>query len=115
MASRDSTLFIDVEQSELPLIYGEFNTDIVRTNGTLQINNPSGKNSILRMQGNGGIYNEVIRYDSITNDVVLGSVSGAGGKLLLRSNSSTKMTIVENGNIGIGTLIPQENLKLMGQ
>lgn len=34
-------LFIDNSQTPTPLIYGEFDNNILRTNGTLQINNPA--------------------------------------------------------------------------
>ncbi|MCP4440089.1 MAG: hypothetical protein GY810_14185 [Aureispira sp.] len=34
-------LYIDNSQTVTPLIYGEFDTDILRINGTLQVNNPT--------------------------------------------------------------------------
>ena len=107
-------MFLHNHHTPNPLIYGEFDNDILRANGTLQINNPAGKNSTLRMQGNGGSYNEVIRYDSVFNDVIIGSVSGSGGKLLLRSNGRTQMIMIENGDVGIGTNSPSQKLHVEG-
>ncbi len=38
--SNDNRLYIENSNSTNPLIYGEFDTDILRVNGTLQVNNP---------------------------------------------------------------------------
>lgn len=37
----DNRLYIENSDSATPLIYGEFDTDILRVNGTLQVNNPT--------------------------------------------------------------------------
>jgi len=97
------------------LIYGEFDNEILRVNGDLQIasNNPDG-NSRLRMKGTGGVLNEVIRYDSNNNNALIGSVSGGGGQLLFRSDSRTQMALIENGNLGIGVLQPKQKLHVDG-
>ena len=38
----DNKLYIENSASATPLIYGEFDTDILRVNGTLQVSNPTG-------------------------------------------------------------------------
>lgn len=114
----DSTLsnrlYINMGGSTEPLIYGEFDNDIIAINGELRVNGTSDKNSRLRMQGVNGVFNEVIRYDGTSNDVVMGSVSGGGGLLHLRSNSATRMTIAVNGDVGIGTTQPAYKLDVSG-
>jgi len=97
------------------LIYGEFDNEVLRINGDLHIasNNPDG-NSRLRMKGAGGVLNEVIRYDSDNNNILVGSVSGAGGKLFFRSDSRSQMALLENGNLGVGVLDPQQKLHVDG-
>jgi len=108
-------LYINEESSDDPLIYGEFDNDILRVNGDLQIaTTGSDGNSRLRMKGLNGTQNEVIRYSGTNNDVVMGSVSGTGGKLFLRANANTRMAIIENGNIGIGTISPTQKLHVEG-
>ena len=100
---------------EEALIYGEFDNDILRVNGDLHLAaNAANGNTILRMEGVGGQMNEVIRYDGDTNDVIMGSVSGGGGKLLLRANGAPAMTILENGNVGIGNINPPDKFHVVG-
>lgn len=113
-SARNNSLFIDNEESDQPLIYGDFGDDILRINGQLQIDGTADGNSRLRMQGVGGTFNEVIRYSGSANDVVMGSVSGSGGKLFLRSDGRTQMAMIENGNVGIGTTNPTEALDVRG-
>ncbi len=97
------------------LVYGEFNNNILRVNADLHIAaNASTGNSRVLMKGVGGVLNEVIRYDGDENDVVMGSVSGAGGKLFLRSNRQTQIAIIENGNVGIGINNPTADLHVNG-
>ena len=38
----DNRLYIDNSNTSTPLIYGEFDTDIARINGTLQVSDPGG-------------------------------------------------------------------------
>ena len=111
----NNKLFIEnsAADSTGALIYGEFDNDVLRINGDFQVNgtNPDG-NTRLWMQGSGGSFNEVIRYDGDNNDVVMGSVSGSGGRLFLRSNGSTRVSLIENGNLGIGTTSPESKLEI---
>jgi len=113
----DNRLFIansSVGKTEA-LLYGEFDSGLLRVNGDLQIAaNAATGNSRLFMKGVGGNLNEVIRYDGDRNDVVMGSVTGAGGKLFLRSDGATRMSVIENGNVGIGTTNPTQNLHVEG-
>ena len=62
----DNRLYIDNSNAASPLIYGEFDTDIARINGILQISDPSGTgyqfpttdgtaNQVLQTDGNGNI------------------------------------------------------------
>ncbi len=97
------------------LVYGEFNNNVLRINADLHVAaNSTNGNSRILMKGIGGALNEVVRYDGDENDVVLGSVTGAGGKLHLRANGDTKMSIIENGNVGIGITNPTADLHVNG-
>jgi len=114
---RSNTLIIENEStsSDNPLIYGEFDNDVFQINGDLRVDISNGTNSTLRMKGTNGNFNEVIKYSSLTNDCVMGSVSGSGGRLFLRSNGSSNFSIIENGNVGIGTIAPTEKLEVNGE
>jgi len=96
------------------LIYGDFELDFMQVNGVLRVNNSGGSNSRLRMKGAGGTFNDVIKYSSLTNDCVMGSVSGVGGRLFLCSNALTQATMLANGNFGIGTSTPTKKLEVDG-
>jgi hypothetical protein len=71
-------LYIENSNSTTPLIYGEFDNDIVRVNGTLQVNDPSSTGySFPTATGTAG---QVLEVDS-NGDLAFTTPSGGGGIL----------------------------------
>lgn len=69
-------LYIENSNSATPLIYGEFDNDVVRVNGTLQVNDPSSTGySFPTATGTTG---QVLEVDA-SGDLVFATPSGGGG------------------------------------
>ena len=106
-----------ISNGPLPLIYGEFNNDMVRVNGELQIE--SNKLNIRNIggsdSGSGVIWSEA--EEPVFGMVYNGTGNGDENRLHLREylgSESNVMTYKGNGNIGIGVADPQENLDIQG-
>ncbi|MFA6104947.1 MAG: tail fiber domain-containing protein [Victivallaceae bacterium] len=60
---------------------------------------------------NVGAASRLIGIGSVNNDVYLGAVDNAGGKVIIREDGTDKVTI-DGGNVGIGTTSPDAKLTL---
>ena len=121
-------LYIDNSNTTSPLIYGEFDNDLLRVNGTLNINNAYSfptvdgtANQILQTDGagniswqtnTGAIQNEIADADNNTKiqveknpneDVIRFDVGG-----------TEAMVVNSNGNVGIGTDAPNQAIEVIG-
>lgn len=99
--SLDQKLIIDNNSVDPPLIYGEFDNEVVRIAGDLEILPQGGlpNNTRLRMLDSNGNMDEIIRRSGSTNDVVMGDVNSNGGNFHLRSNGITRLTIMTEGSV----------------
>jgi len=90
-------LYIENSNSTAPLIYGEFDNDILRVNGTLQVNDPSSTGYAFPTAT--GTLGQVLEVDA-NGDLVFATPSGGGGGTPLASADQTltaDRTIDTNG------------------
>lgn len=99
--SLDERLIIDNNSVDPPLIYGEFDNEIVRIAGDVEILPKGGlpNNTHLRMLDSSGNMDEIIRRSGTNNDVVIGDVNSNGGHLNLRSNGVTRLSLLPGGAV----------------
>ena len=74
--SLTNKLYIENSNSTTPLIYGEFDNDILRVNGTLQVNDPSSTGYAFPTAT--GTLGQVLEVDA-SGDLVFATPSGGGG------------------------------------
>jgi hypothetical protein len=97
----NNRMFIDVNRSLDPLIYGEFDNDLVQINGKQRIQRSDAQQLEINNNGTGGL---TWRLSSSNDDWNAG-----GGKFLINNSGNTadsKLTIQDNGNVGIGITDP---------
>ncbi|QXP58410.1 hypothetical protein [Olleya sp. HaHaR_3_96] len=142
---RSSTLYIENSNSSKPLIWGDFNKDIVNVNGSLGIGTESPAES-LHIMGNirGNALGGALRIKTSSGYIDVGAQNGSwahiytdrakfifnkdaytitGGfssysssDLSLKTNGTQRLTINnETGNVGIGTIAPDEKLTIKGK
>ena len=116
-------LFIDNTNTANPLLYGDFATDLLRVNGTLNINNA------YNLPTTSGIANQVLQTNGagITTWVDSSSlsitetdpqVSSTTTNYLPKWNGTTLIDgqVFDNGtNVGVGTATPTEKLEVNGK
>ena len=120
----NNRLYIDVQSSNEPLIYGEFDNDLVRVNGLLSSRSkqPSGQSigavieaadsnrPVLLFSEGGSTFSSgmSIEYNGV----------GVGANNFLSFNNTPSgnplMTIKNDGKIGIGTITPLAELEVVG-
>jgi hypothetical protein len=76
LTTESNKLYIENSNSTTPLIYGEFDNDIVRVNGTLQVNDPSSTGYAFPTAT--GTLGQVLEVDA-SGDLVFATPSGGGG------------------------------------
>jgi len=76
--SLSNKLYIENSNSTTPLIYGEFDNDILRVNGTLQVNDPASTGYSFPTAT--GTLGQVLEVDA-SGDLVFATPSGGGGGL----------------------------------
>lgn len=123
-AGRDMTgsgkLYIENTDSESPLIYGEFDNDLIGINGNLGVGTMSpatelhvyaGDNPTLRLQQDGAA-----GWDVIGNTAQLDIADNTGGNIAVRIKSgvSANRLVLDGDNVGIGTTTPLEELHVQG-
>jgi hypothetical protein len=68
----------------------------------------------LRQSGDGTVHNSYISHvDNSSSHLILEN-QNAVGHILMKTNSGTRMSIDENGDVGIGTTSPSERLEVAG-
>jgi len=108
--NNSNRLYIENTTSSSPLIYGEFDNDLLRVNGNLEVQKttdasitvktPFGNKSSLKlMEGNGTDYGFEFEYDGSTDRLHLWSRTFSG-------NEAERMTWLKNGRVGISTTAP---------
>ena len=117
--SNSNRLYIENTTSSSPLIYGEFDNDLLRVNGDLEVQKttdasitvktPFGDKSSLKLVENdgGGDFGFELQYDGANDKLNLWSKGFSG-------NEAQRMTWLKNGNIGIGTTTPSALLEVNG-
>jgi len=109
-------LYIENSQTTTPLIYGEFDNDLLRVNGdfevektadaSITVKTPFGdKASLKLMETNGTDYGFEFEYDGSADKLHLWSRTFSG-------NEAERMTWQKNGNVGISTTTPNALLDL---
>jgi len=109
-------LYIENTKSNKPLIWGRFDKDIVNINGHLgvQNNNPQDALDVMgNIRSNAKfVITSIGALNRSGNDMHLWSVKN----LYLGSGSSNKnVAITNSGNVGIGTITPDEKLAVNGK
>ena len=112
-------LYIENSDSSSPLIYGEFDNDVVAINGKLGIGNESpeftlhaqttGENCMLVLDRTDGAS---FKLATVTNKVQIGCQSNHDVRFT--SNNIARMVITKDGNVGINELNPAHRLQLGG-
>lgn len=119
----DNKLYIANTNTSNPLLYGEFDNALLRVGGRLKINNvPDGSSTDSLL-----VWNNT---DSLVKKIAFGGagwlLSGNAGTnpannfigttdsqaLVLRTNNIERMRVTPNGNVGIGTAIPNYKLTI---
>lgn len=108
-------LYIENSNSASPLIYGEFDTDLLRINGTFQIGDPSSTGYAL--PNTGGTSDQVLKSDgagsvswvNVTSfgsekidDLTDGKANTASTSIYFGANAGTATTDTNTGNISMG-------------
>ncbi len=118
-------LYIENSNSTSPLIYGEFDNNLLRVNGTLDINNAyqfpttdGAPGQLLQSDGSG-----TLSWATASGDFSNGGEAGGADRSLgntdnfalgFLTNNATRLHIANDGNIGIGTTTPGDNLHIQG-
>ncbi len=92
----NNRLFIENSSSVNPLIYGEFDNDMVRINGELQIGNPSTTGYVLsNVDGTAGQVMTTDGFGAVTFQTVVGDGTGTDDQILTISGHNLS---IEDGN-----------------
>jgi hypothetical protein len=103
-------LYIENSNSTTPLIYGEFDNDILRVNGTLQVNDPSSTGYAFPTAT--GTLGQVLEVDA-NGDLIFTTPSGGGGSSQW-TTVNTNEIYYNSGNVGIGNTDPDAVLDVNG-
>lgn len=117
-ATGDNKLYIENSSSTSPLIYGEFDNDIVGINGDLGVGTTS-PNFKVQVHDGAATWMQITNTGSGTTSsdgMILGFTSANEGRLWVReswplaflTNNTEHMRIASDGNVGIGTINPTE-------
>lgn len=115
-------LYIDNNSTATPLIYGDFATDLLRVNGTLNINNaynlPTTAGTVNQvLQTNGAGVTSWVNASSLTISETDPQVSSVTSNYVPKWNGTTLVDgqVFDNGtNIGIGTSTPTDKVHVVG-
>ncbi|MFC0605352.1 tail fiber domain-containing protein [Winogradskyella pulchriflava] len=110
-------LYIENSNSSSPLIYGEFDNDLLRVNGTLDINNAyqfptvdGTVNQVLQTDGSGSLSWTDFTIDHGINDLTDGkSDISNGSSIFLGVDAGLSDDGTDNQNLGIGAYALQNN------
>jgi len=94
LTTESNKLYIENSNSATPLIYGEFDNDILRVNGTLQVNDPSSTGYSFPTAT--GTLGQVLEVDA-SGDLVFATPSGGGGLGSADQTLTADRTIDTNG------------------
>lgn len=123
LTSFNDRLFIDTDARNDPLIYGEFDNDLVRINGRLEVTEQisfSGNYVVLKNLSDIAQKGILFAEEDIPNFGLLYNGSGTIGnkKMHFREYNdgivSDILTLQDNGNVGIGTSSPNNKLHIDG-
>ena len=115
--NNSNRLYIENTTSASPLIYGEFDNDLLRVNGDVEvekntdasitIKTPFGDKSSLKLfeSGGSGDYGFELQYDGSPDKLYLWSRTFAG-------NEGIRMTWLKDGKVGMGTTNPNALLEM---
>ena len=108
----DNKLYIENSSSSTPLIYGEFDNDLLRINGTLNINNAyslptnSGSNGqYLMTDGSGNATWSTFNTDNLGNHTATQNIR-LNGHWLSNDGGNEGVFVTTSGKVGVGTNNP---------
>ncbi len=101
-------LYIDNTGSPSPLVYGDFATDLLRVNGSLQIG------TAYKFPTDAGINGYVMQTDGDGNISWVNPASFGGGSSSWAVNGNNQYSSA-TGNVGIGTALPDAKFHVQGQ
>lgn len=110
-------LYIDNSSTTTPLIYGEFDNDLLRINGTLNINNAfsfpitDGTNGQILQTNGTGTLSWVTAGDNLGNHTATANIQ-LNGNWLSNDGDSEGIYVNNTGYVGIGTNAPNATLTL---
>ena len=117
----DNTLYIENSRSNTPLIYGEFDNDIVRIGGQLQVvfNDDTTSGAIYSFPTTDGTTGQVLTTDGAGTINWSNATGGSTDADWFEAGTTTAPdaitdNIFTNGNVGIGDNTPDANLDIEG-
>ena len=117
----DNTLYIENSRSNTPLIYGEFDNDIVRIGGQLQVvfNDDTTSGAIYSFPTTDGTTGQVLTTDGAGTINWPNATGGSTDADWFEAGTTTAPdaitdNIFTNGNVGIGDNTPDANLDIEG-
>ncbi len=127
----NNKLYIDNSNTVSPLVYGDFSTNLLRVNGTLNINNtysfPTTDGTVgqvLTTNGAGAVtWGAVVPAESDPNAWLKTGNAGTSAAtnfigttdnnaLVVKTNSVEALRVTENGDMGIGITTPSQQLEI---
>jgi trimeric autotransporter adhesin len=104
----DNTLYIENSSSSIPLIYGEFDNNMLRINGTLELANATSTSSIKFFEPSGSGTNYTmfqVQAQSANITYTLPAADGTNGQVLKTDGSGNLAWVDKNNTYSVGDFV----------